>query len=295
MRDPFRFPVTTLGRAAGERLAPGRRGRVLAVFRRSFYVEMDDGALACIGPEGMGAGPLNALSNLPAGIDWQASGLAPDTACHVEGDAIVIGERFQFDFDEAVPWRPSRPGPWSPATLAAGLATLYEYTAAYDLTEGLAALAGPVSDGDNPVIRAARPSLTALRGWIETNDGGQPPPDAIGLIGLGTGLTPSGDDFIGGALIALRAFGRSNTADLLARWVLPLAAEKTGKISAAHLACAAMGEGAAALHDVIVEICAEDRPGLKGSLPAIDAIGHSSGWDALAGAAAVIAAIADPE
>ncbi len=278
MPDPFRFPVTTLGRAVRECLASGRHGRVLAVFRRSFYLEMDDGALACFGPRGMGAGPLNALCDLAGGLDWRASGLNIDMPCHVDGDAVAVGGRFRFDFGEAVPWRPILPETWTKATLAAGLTALHRRSSEYHPSEGRSALTGP--------------ALDALTGWIEAGDGGHPPPEAIGLIGLGTGLTPSGDDFIGGALIALRTLGRADAADLLARWVAPLAAEKTGKISIAHLSCARAGEGAAALHGVIAAVCADRQPGLEDHLRAVDSIGHSSGWDALAGAVAVIASIA---
>ena len=43
------------------------------------------------------------------------------------------------------------------------------------------------------------------------------PAEAAALIGLGPGLTPSGDDFIGGMLIALRMLGKHGAADAVAR------------------------------------------------------------------------------
>ena len=109
------------------------------------------------------------------------------------------------------------------------------------------------------------------------------------LLGLGPGLTPSGDDFLGGAMIALAALGEPGRARRLADLILPSAAHLTGKISVAHLACAAKGEGAAALHGALA-VLARPEPGAMGTaLAAIDRIGHCSGWDGLAGAVAVLA------
>jgi len=97
------------------------------------------------------------------------------------------------------------------------------------------------------------------------------------LIGLGPGLTPAGDDFVGGAMIALRTFGLAPLADRIAAWALPLAATNTNRISRAHLECAAAGEGHEALHDLLCSF--EEK-----HLARLARIGHTSGLDAAAGA-----------
>jgi hypothetical protein len=112
----------------------------------------------------------------------------------------------------------------------------------------------------------------AFLAWIR-NEGRSPDE----LIGLGPGLTPAGDDFVGGAMIALRAFGEHALADRIARWALPLAEENTGRISRAHLRCAAAGEGHEALHDLL---CSFEEV----HLARLARIGHTSGLDAAAGA-----------
>jgi hypothetical protein len=103
-----------------------------------------------------------------------------------------------------------------------------------------------------------------------------PVPDS--LIGRGPGLTPAGDDFVGGAMIALRAFGHAEEADRIAAWALPLAEKNTSRISRAHLACAAAGEGHEALHDLLTFADVER------DLARLARIGHTSGTDAAAGA-----------
>jgi hypothetical protein len=114
------------------------------------------------------------------------------------------------------------------------------------------------------------------------------------LIGLGPGLTPSGDDALAGAMIALHTFSQAALAARLAAWALPRAAAGTGKISCAHLAAAAEGEGAGALHDVLAALSSPDAASLATCLDDVARIGHCSGWDALAGSAAVCAALVSP-
>ena len=102
------------------------------------------------------------------------------------------------------------------------------------------------------------------------------------LIGLGPGLTPAGDDFVGGAMIALRAFDQADVADRIAAWALPLARTNTNRISRAHLECAARGEGHEALHAYLGSFG-------KVQLEALSRIGHTSGLDAAAGALLALA------
>jgi hypothetical protein len=108
---------------------------------------------------------------------------------------------------------------------------------------------------------------------------------AQALIGLGPGLTPSGDDYFGGVLIALHQFGRQAQAHSLWRW-LKQRLSRTSDISAAHLEAAASGEGHEALHRCIEALCRVEAE-WDGALAALDKVGHCSGWDSLAGVVAV--------
>jgi hypothetical protein len=144
----------------------------------------------------------------------------------------------------------------------------------------------------SPLLRRAAAGASALAGWLARDAARQPPAQARALIGLGPGLTPSGDDLIAGALIALRTFLCLEAAEQLGAWALPLAATRTGAISRAHLAAAAAGEGAEPLHRILAAICAAAEVDLERELDAADRIGHCSGWDALAGIALVGAVVA---
>ena len=264
--------VRTVGPAAARALGAGPV-TPFAAFERSLYVESRDRRIACIGDAAIGAGPLNAL-------------LAPDRRAP-ETIARLARGPFEVDLGDARRWRPaSAPAPRACATRR-GLAALGPALEVRRLAEGLGPLLPSLLDGGapapaSPLLRAAAPGITALDGWLRGR-AGAPVPGAVGsLIGLGPGLTPSGDDLLGGCLIALRRTGRRGQAEALGDAVLAAAQTATGRISRAHLACAARGLGAAALHDALEAVVAGGDAGA--ALVALDGIGHCSGWDALVGA-----------
>ena len=272
------------------------RGTVLAVFRRSFYLRGDAGGLVCLGDVSTGAGPLNVLFALPGGWDWEAAGLRPGAWAHMEGGTLRVGPRHRFSLAAARDWRPPMPArDWRADDLRRGLSALAAHAGTRAPAEGLGrlipALAGrqPIKlpPPENPVLAMALPAVSCLRGWLkEVPSRRDVPAAAEALIGLGPGLTPSGDDFVGGAMIALRALGRPDAAGRLGAWAIGLARHRTGTISFAHLACAAAGQGAGALHAALSAVAAPGEPGLSACLDAVDGVGHTSGWDALAGAVA---------
>jgi hypothetical protein len=146
--------------------------------------------------------------------------------------------------------------------------------------EGLGCL---LLDQHNPLSTHAQPALEALDRWLVGNALGN---EAAGLIGLGPGLTPSGDDYVAGMLVALRECGRAVQANSLWRWLAPRLEQGTSAISAAHLGAAAAGEAHEALH-VCLEKLLLGTDDWEAALTNLDAVGHCSGWDGLAGAAAV--------
>lgn len=134
----------------------------------------------------------------------------------------------------------------------------------------------------------------AMADWLAAGWGGPRPPseapprEAAALIGLGPGLTPAGDDFIGGALLALHALGRTRLAERLGSWVLAESPGRTGVVSHAHLRAAARGMGAEPIHRALHSLLTPSAPGLDPALDDAAAIGHGSGLDTLAGVAAVL-------
>jgi len=249
MSSPVR--VLSLGRFAQAALASGGPARLIAAFERSGYVDAADG-LACVGAPAIGNGPLNALlAEFPRGLS--------------------VGDSLDFDLADAIVWKPRAAPVWDAKTVAESITRLGLASAGLLPVEGFGYLLKTASEMPPPVAALAR--------WLA--EPVRDPEGAQALIGLGPGLTPAGDDLLGGAMCALYAAGRPGLAKRLAAWALPLAAAGTSRISRAHLDCAAQGECGEAVNDAIVALLSGGEP----DLARIDAIGHTSGWDALAGAA----------
>jgi hypothetical protein len=116
------------------------------------------------------------------------------------------------------------------------------------------------------------------------------PSDCKELFGLGPGLTPSGDDVMGGAMVVLAMLGHYKLRNALWASLREHARQRTSDLSLAHLDAAAEGCGAAALHTVLASLLIGAGERLPADLAMLDAVGHSSGWDGLAGALLVLRA-----
>ena len=105
--------------------------------------------------------------------------------------------------------------------------------------------------------------------------------DAVrGLIGLGPGLTPSGDDFLVGALALLDCVGERDAHAALARAVIAALPGSTSPLSACFLRAAAAAHVGETLHRAVSSVIAGDA---GAAIAAVETIGHSSGWDMMAG------------
>ena len=120
-------------------------------------------------------------------------------------------------------------------------------------------------------------------------------PSLQSLLGLGPGLTPSGDDFLGGAMVALTCLDMTSQRDALWGTLAPLAVTHTNDISRAHLAAAAQGFGSAALHALLDVVRVGDADAIPPRIATLAAVGHTSGWDAMAGAITVLRAVCGNE
>jgi len=246
--------ISVAGRFAREAAAAGE-GQVCATFRRSCYLRCPDERYVCVGDASLGRGPVNALAEdfrLPA-----------------------IGERVALSMESAQPWVPQP----LHADAIPHVHVLRAAARGRVPAEGLGCL---VADQHNALSGHAQPALDAIDRWLVGNALDD---EAEMLIGLGPGLTPSGDDYLGGVLIALHQLERKAQAHGLWRWLEPRL-PRTSAISGAHLKAAAMGEGHEALHVCLHALCSSNADWTS-ALTALDAVGHCSGWDGLAGALAV--------
>jgi Protein of unknown function (DUF2877) len=175
-----------------------------------------------------------------------------------------------------VPRRPQIRDARSAESHARELAKLVDQAAAplpgY-LTEPHRALAAAITDGDTAAAEAA----------------------AVAMLGLGPGLTPSGDDILAGALVTLRALVElepavSSLADGVAATVVRAATRRTSLVSAALLHEAAAGRCIPELTSLL-DALGSGSP-LDHPVAALLRVGHTSGSDLARGVLLALATAA---
>ena len=110
------------------------------------------------------------------------------------------------------------------------------------------------------------------------------------LLGLGTGLTPSGDDLCGAALFGKRLVSRDSRWHAVGDRLTADARSATHAISAALFADLAAGASFESLHALADALVAGDDAAAIDAARALVVLGHSSGWDMLTGFVIGIAA-----
>jgi len=294
------IPVSIWGARAQRFCECHASARVLALFARSFHMEA--GAdFVCIGDLSIGRGPLNAIVE-PASWAWMAGHLPPVGAVAHFGDGKIECDRLTLVTAAASSWFPP-PWPRDPErkTLTGALDDLERLACEKAPVESIAcvalsaaAMATPAGCARLPasvLARVAGPRIARLRDWVGARlirPTGEPAP--LDLVGLGPGLTPAGDDLLCGVLVALHAIGQAALARDLYAAIGEVAPFATSPLSAACLKAAAEGQSSEPLHETIVALLA--NASVARPLEAVARIGHTSGWDALAGAVLVLRSFA---
>lgn len=298
---PAAIPVLRCGAIAREILADAGETRVLAVFERSFYLACPRG-IVCIGTADIGAGPINVEVALPIGVTWPQLGVMPDAEGETSGSTCRIGDGFALAVDAGATWFPPPLPDFDAARVAGGVARLRACVRPLELPdEGLACLIFEAADHRKSLDRTARaaqvPMATLSRAIPRALAADAWSPDALQaatlLVGLGPGFTPSGDDVLGGLMLALTAAGRTTLRDALWRALRPELDDLTVPASAMHLSAAADGMGSESVH-LLLNAILLDTSDVGPRLGVVARIGHTSGWDCLVGLVLGLEAAASP-
>ena len=190
-----------------------------------------------------------------------------------------------FDVHATTPWEPPRlRTTLTGHALDRATRTLQQHLASVRPLQGFAMLlVGEVAPF--PLDRATD-RVRAFARAIEADDLQAIRRVALPLLGLGPGLTPSGDDLVGAALFARRSLARSSACATNSTLVAELvaAARKTSHpIAAALFADLVTGDTFAPLHELAVACGEPDDARVRSAVHALVRIGSSSGYDMLAG------------
>ena len=224
----------------------------------------------------------------PAGAQEPArpAGREDRTAGREDGAWVGNGRVLACGMDVQVRrwWDPSPVvGPLSRGRLEHGVASLARVYSAAEYRPGL--------DGhDAPAALAARCAAGDLASAVEV---------AESLVGLGPGLTPSGDSMISGLLLALRLLGGATPGGTKAVWladwlgaaVTCYAEQRTTALAATLLHCAARGQAAEEVSAVLRAFAGQEpvEPAARRLLTAGRATGAELTWGLIAGCGAALA------
>jgi hypothetical protein len=135
-------------------------------------------------------------------------------------------------------------------------------------------------------LDAAALRFDAVRAALQSNDLAAFQTGALRVLGLGCGLTPSGDDFVGGIFFALAHAPRaawSRGMGLAKAAVRQAAQTSTNVISAALLEDLMDGDSYRDLHELLAALQNTDAVEITDAARQVLRIGASSGADMLAG------------
>ena len=319
---PIRASVISIGSETAKILQQYKRGYVLAVFDRSFYVQCGQ-HLFCIGVASLGRGPLHLLivserDVLPFKL---VSGLSINLDVHcgpteenhrwlysgkVSGKPLVSDSvRVVKEALKCIVPPPQQTGfGWIAASID------WQYQKSGSLMSGTG-----TGVGDASLIGHALPTLKSLHLWLECalqtreKDFQYSMPRLQALLGAGPGLTPSGDDLLAGIMLALHRVQRADLAECLWKVLEPHLQHRTNVISGAHLRMAAIAQCSEPVLTLLTCIFTDNvsndtvlnegfcynAPDVQSTATNIqlqaNTIGASSGWDMLAGMTLVLRAL----
>ena len=254
--------------AAGEYLLHSR-------FRQAVTFTRGENLLSFVTP-GIGAGPLNVVISETNSLDCDR--------VIVRGDAIQIGDvHFPLQagnrFDSAVEIPPELDA----QTLDRGITLLRQALQDCSPPESLFHLLD-CEPATNPSPSFKNALASQFHNGLQLLREGRFIEGADGIKGLGHGLTPGGDDFLAGLLIALnlrRLLFRQDTAAVIEH---VFRASGSGNVfSTAFLRCARDGRVFERMKETLNAVFMADRERVLSSTKRLSAIGATSGTDIAAG------------
>ncbi|MGC8873839.1 MAG: DUF2877 domain-containing protein [Chloroflexia bacterium] len=293
----MRVRALDIGQTVRHLLAPGQRGTILAVVSEAIYLRCASGELFWLTTAGIPRHPRSVrvpalLPAVPANTPFAVD----------EGGLLTIASHLVLDCRRAPVWSPpvlSREEVLPSTALPERICTVCSLLENLPPPAGLGTLLPAIlgTDTRSPCSppRAGGPSFPALAFPIvletaaacRARDGEKLLLHAESLVGLGGGLTPSGDDFVGGLFFCLHHLSRLYPESLSpVDWAdaIHRSSDRTNPISVTALNDLARGQGVEPLHEWLGAILTEGSlERMQHYAARLVRIGHSTGWDLLSG------------
>ena len=267
--------ITRLSQYAARRLQPGTTGTVHSAYEKSVNLRVPDG-LVCVQAAGTAQSPLTLAAWLsPAAL--AALALEPGMDMTVRGSMLCFGNGVQLSFARAERTAHTLRPLLQPERLA-------ELQAALELAltraDGRGLAGGLSREGTEDWLQTAvEQRLSCAQTLLRQRQWEPAAAQLAALLGLGIGLTPSGDDFLCGMLAGSILAGRQREPFFLAlRAEIAAGLSQTNDISAAFLQCALDGQ----FSEPVLALT-KPEPEAARIAESFSKIGHSSGFDTLCG------------
>ena len=271
-------------------------GTIHSVFRKAVNITHDSTILALLSDE---------LPRMPNSVrlrsvvtDKLLPNLQPGMKVCVGNDTLAIPScNFSFHLSDTPLWEP-RPDvtthQWHRETVVQHTRLLTQFLAEKQHQGGLAPLIGSLFleqlPQETPLSRMAMPKLRLLAqaSWQQNIAGIEEA--TLGLAGLGPGLTPSGDDVLGGFAATMALLSPQLSADSISRkhiasTIAAVAKPRTTKLSAVLLEFASRGEVSEQFGTLLLSLNlpTEEFETVQKATDRVLAFGASSGGDILLG------------
>ena len=260
-------------------------GRVLSVHRSAVNLAFDR-RWVTIAHASLGGLPMGIA--LDGSIPLDRLGITPAMHAEASGERVTIDGRLVISLAGALTWSPHLPS----FSLRPADVRWPRTLAALDMAEPMAppigfgpllrTLRGGMPTRTDPLGARAAATLGSILKALTAGDTPQAAQIAAGLIGLGPGATPSGDDLLVGLLAGLAAAGHSDAPEL-ARRISARAIGRTTVLAEAFLVHAGNLEFSERVHELAAALMGEGTGRLDGAVRASCAWGASSGTDLLVG------------
>ncbi|MDR3602392.1 MAG: DUF2877 domain-containing protein [Desulfosporosinus sp.] len=283
-----------------------KTGKVHTLFRRVINIVWPDGSLSSISRVDVSNGPANIVTSLPVTSDFTHYSIEPGTLVWMDTNqtTLYIG-CISVSLTNATPWRSPLAhfrDPLPSSQVKANLEELGRWVTLNSINpSGLVQLFPSLESLRNgtylpptntdPVTHLAGQAINSLLPTLRTVDRTSIKESVSSLIGLGPGLTPSGDDYLAGLLLSLTVSSQLMPEFFelahrdLSNTVIELAPRLTNDLSYQMLVFAARGTGSELMENMVLALFCAPKTGNSLLQSAVDlsAIGASSGFDQLLG------------
>ncbi|MGB8982041.1 MAG: DUF2877 domain-containing protein [Anaerolineales bacterium] len=263
---------------------------VHSVFQSSLNLQLEDNHLLTLILSSEGDLPQGIRLDAPEDFSFEAFQVGEPAVCKA---SILSFERSSLtvELSGARRWKcdlPAQAGRTASPTYLPAWNLVWTALNARQRLSKAEIIAGELLDG-SPQAGVPHRAGKAMRELVEATRQYDLKPSAVeALIGLGSGLTPSGDDLLVGYLAGLWCTVQDK--DERTRFILKLGkniidlSSRTNDISRTYLYHAAQGQVSSRLADLAEAICRGEKPERLSEIgEAAMKIGHTSGMDAVTG------------